>query len=564
MPIAGLSDIIILPRLGKIHRGIKREDGSPKAVRFFVLPGEKEIQEGKISPEVVKALRDRYGKEPTELSIYIPCEDKELWAPQYLKRYSRSRGLTCKGTGGNGPGKVLMRMVDTDTGNFANRNTQEGHWTKIFPDSMDADILKALGESYKRDPATFSICPGKECPEYASGNCKEVMCLQFILPDIPGLGVWQLDTSSVNSIKNINACDYYLKRSQGRISGIPLLLTTEPLETLTPQGRKQTVYVLHIRTRETMNQLLKYMLARVKLLEAGRAPSDQLDIPEAEEVEMPELLFPEHGEVPEEAPAEEPPETDEAPFPVEGATKQAPAATTSSQAPDESKIIDQEPGKESEDDLKKLRQKVATAWANVTGKKVDERKKWMKEVYQTDTMTDLNKDQLNDMYLRIQAMGNGEGKKGAEAPAKMSDAERKKKAQETIDDLNGKAPAAATPAPTPAPPAIEAQAPLSAPAAEVKAPQGRNWKEMTNEQVEAACKELGYSGLPEQTKLRNELHKLLHELGYTTDEEKRKYLTDISPLLTRDMTKDQLNDIIGGVKKALEALKEADKIPDDI
>ena len=82
------------------------------------------------------------------------------------------------------------------------------------------------------------------------------MNLRFILPEVPGLGVWQIDTGSKNSILNINSCAKVIKRAFGRVSMIPLKLTFEPIQVNNPEtGKKQTVYVLNLRTDVTLAQL---------------------------------------------------------------------------------------------------------------------------------------------------------------------------------------------------------------------------------------------------------------------------------------------------------------------
>ena len=220
MPIKGLSDATRrLPRLGKFHLGVKVRDKSgkgehPQATDYFVVP-----------EELKKFLPDK----PTELPIMIPTDDDEIWCPQYFKRYS-SRGLTCRGDG-----YTCRRMVDSDTGDMADRNTKEIAWKENL------------------------TCAGKECPWYIAKECKETMNLQFLMPDLPGLGVWQIDTSSTNSIRNINNTAALLREATPtkRISFIPLLLTIEPKEIISPDdGKKKTVRVLNLRSRATLRELM--------------------------------------------------------------------------------------------------------------------------------------------------------------------------------------------------------------------------------------------------------------------------------------------------------------------
>ena len=99
-------------------------------------------------------------------------------------------------------------------------------------------------------------CPGQACSYYKAGQCKELMTLQFLLPRVPGLGVWQLDTSSWHGMVNINSGLALVRSMFGRVSGVPLTLTLEPME-VRPDGLKKTVRVLQLRSRETMERMLQ-------------------------------------------------------------------------------------------------------------------------------------------------------------------------------------------------------------------------------------------------------------------------------------------------------------------
>lgn len=217
-PILGISENNRLLRVGKIHLGVKviNKSGNgehPEATDYFVVP-----------PEVEKI----YGPTPKELPVMIPTDDDELWCSQYYRRYSSTRGLVCKGDG-----VTCRRMIDTKTGDIAHRDTKEIFWKEGM------------------------ACLGQQCPDYIARDCKEVMNLQFILPDVPGLGVWQIDTGSINSIRNINAAAHMIRVAYGKISFIPLLLTLEPIDVVNPDdGKKKTVKVLNFRVRSTMRELM--------------------------------------------------------------------------------------------------------------------------------------------------------------------------------------------------------------------------------------------------------------------------------------------------------------------
>ena len=231
MPIKNLSEETRMPRLGKIHLGIRvpvLKDGQPvirdgkpimrpEKVEYFVLD--------KLNSGYQKIV-DLFGPQPKELRILIPVEDEELWATQYYKMYDMTRGLMCRGDGEN-----ASRMIDIKTGSLPNKDT---------------------GTVGMKD----MVCAGKNCPEYKAKKCGEVMNLRFILPEVPGLGIWQIDTGSINSILNINSCAKMIKAAFGRISMVPLSLTLEPIEVNNPEtGKKQKVYVLNLRSTVTLAQL---------------------------------------------------------------------------------------------------------------------------------------------------------------------------------------------------------------------------------------------------------------------------------------------------------------------
>ncbi len=258
MPIKGLSEQVRIPRLGKIHLGYKDEKkkGAPTATDYFVCP-----------PEVVAI----YGDKPTALPIMIPVEDEDIWASQYYRAYSNTRGLTCRGDG-----ETCRRMIDTETGAMANRDTKTVAWKE-------------------------GNCAGRECPDYQAKKCSEKMCLQFMLPEVPGIGVWQIDTGSINSIRNINSAATMIRGLCGRVKMIPLVLTLGKQEVVNPDdGKKKTVNVLSMTHGQSLHNLLTDSFKPVHELLAPlpvedeapldiegevikRAENNKPDIPEAEQ-----------------------------------------------------------------------------------------------------------------------------------------------------------------------------------------------------------------------------------------------------------------------------------------
>ncbi len=249
MPIKDLTERRRIPRLGKLRLGIKAVNANgreyPKAVDYFVVTSE--------DPGMAEAFRAAYGDKPKAIEIAFPTDHPEDWASQFYRNYSRSRGLVCKGDG-----EEATRLV------FAGDSSKA-------PAGHDP--------SGKRETEWVPVeCTGKKCPFCEKGDCKGTMFLQFLIPSIPGLGVWQLDTSSVNSILNVNSSVDLIQRVCGKIAMLPLTLRVVPMQ-VTPGGIKKTVWVLQLDIPVRLNEL-----------------SGRLMLPEAED-EIPEELYPTPEEV---------------------------------------------------------------------------------------------------------------------------------------------------------------------------------------------------------------------------------------------------------------------------
>ena len=309
MPIKNLSEETRMPRLGKIHLGIRvpvLKDGQPvirdgkpvmrpEKVEYFVLD---KLNSG------YQEIVDLFGPQPKELRILIPVEDEELWATQYYKMYDMTRGLICRGDGEN-----ASRMIDIKTGSLPNKDT---------------------GTVGMKD----MVCAGKNCPEYKVKKCGEVMNLRFILPEVPGLGIWQIDTGSINSILNINSCAKMIKAAFGRISMVPLSLTLEPIEVNNPEtGKKQKVYVLNLRSTVTLAQLADVAREQSKTFLLEAPDWDAVSEQKAEE-DIKEL-WPEDNPKVDKTTGEIKPEviTDNLDHPGAPVTLTPPAAATASQPP---------------------------------------------------------------------------------------------------------------------------------------------------------------------------------------------------------------------------------------
>ena len=251
-PIKGITDQLRLPRLGKIRLGIKVEpEGKasyPRATNYFVCP-----------PEV----QEVFGKEPTSLRITFPTDNPEMWAGHWYRAYTTYRGLVCKGDGDTANRMVdLDKVVDAKTG------------------SLPDDLHPKFWPMASRDSANTAMreiqCPGRECPQFQSKQCKPMMNLQFLLPEVEGAGgIWQIDTNSWNSIRNVLSGVTLIEALCGRTGLIPLSLSLVPME-VQPEGQgKKTVHVLQLTAPYKLADLFRYAaLPRGQAILALPAPDD--------------------------------------------------------------------------------------------------------------------------------------------------------------------------------------------------------------------------------------------------------------------------------------------------
>jgi hypothetical protein len=150
-------------------------------------------------------------------------------------------------------------LVDVNTGDVADRDSTEVRWQKGL------------------------TCTGRDCSEYQMKNCKEQMNLLFIMPDLPGAGIYQIDTSSVYSIINVNSqlapgdpnrgvAEGFIRAIFHRISFIPLTLKLAEKEVTPkddPKHRKKIVRVLSLDTRYSLYQLKEAATKVSGLLSVG-------------------------------------------------------------------------------------------------------------------------------------------------------------------------------------------------------------------------------------------------------------------------------------------------------
>lgn len=247
--IKNLSDIRRLSRVGKIHLGVKAtaRSGSeyPKAVDYFVVKADESTPES-----AAEAFKKVYGETPKELEVLFPVNSVNTFWDCFYKSYVRTATtggkLICKGDG------VSANRLNIETGEF-----------------MEIP------------------CPGPEDCEHAidkHGNptgCRRVGTLQFLIPSVGILGVWQIDTGSFNGIVGINSdIDMIRSVTGGRIAMIPLILKVIPKK-CNVEGKQSIIHHLRVEYRGTIQTLtaLSDKLNKQRQLSYDLAPINPDEIP---------------------------------------------------------------------------------------------------------------------------------------------------------------------------------------------------------------------------------------------------------------------------------------------
>ena len=188
--IKGLSDRRRLPRLGSIRLGLKVKNQNgveyPKETEYFVVP-----------PEVAEV----FGDKPTELEVMLPLNEIDAVFPQAYKHYGSGKGLKCQGDG------EIAYYVDPNTKEMVERE-----------------------------------CP---CELLDTNKCKQSATLMVMIPKVSVGGIYQIRTSSFNSIVDVNSGLDYVAALLGRFAMIPLTLRRVKTETHHDE-KKQNHYTLQI------------------------------------------------------------------------------------------------------------------------------------------------------------------------------------------------------------------------------------------------------------------------------------------------------------------------------
>jgi hypothetical protein len=174
-------------RIGKLKIGETKEkaraDGSvvsyPSKLDYIIA------KDG--AGNIVQAFHDVFGERPTEFRAVFPSNDPVDFYWEAYRRYGSGTGLVCHGDG---------RQA----------------------------IVEETGETIE--------CPC-QCAEGDHPTCKPVASLSLFLYDVPALGVFQIDTGSINSIRNMRWFISALPGlTGGQYAGIPFKVKVEPFQAM--------------------------------------------------------------------------------------------------------------------------------------------------------------------------------------------------------------------------------------------------------------------------------------------------------------------------------------------
>ena len=214
--INGISNRRRMPIIGKIRLGVKVSGPNgfyPKETPHFVVP-----------EEVAKV----FGAQPKELEVMFVSNAPTVNCPQALRWYGESAGLQCIGN------NQVARRLNQDTWKTESRS-----------------------------------CP---CEKLESGECGPRANLIFMIPKVSSGGLFQIDSSSINSMEKINSYFDFLSLTLGRIAMIPLKLRRVPV-TRRREGRPTTHYPLELRYEGSADETTRHqqetetVLRKIKMLE---------------------------------------------------------------------------------------------------------------------------------------------------------------------------------------------------------------------------------------------------------------------------------------------------------
>ena len=241
------------PRIGKLRLGeqvtvIDQQTGRPKersgsvvtrpsAVDYFRVDPEDDVT----SPESAASFLEVYGEKPRILRCQIPGRaPADVWEGAYRLYGTRKLKRRCDG-------------VECD------ERTATGGW------ESKPCVCKARG---------IFDTPRGETPH--KDRCKLGWTLNFLLPDVKGVGVWQITTASEISVRRVSGWLSMMANLVGDLLLLEFTLSLVPVD-VTPDGNSKEVWVLEPRAVAASPQMLLEGGGRAQAL---GLPSGDIPVPE--------------------------------------------------------------------------------------------------------------------------------------------------------------------------------------------------------------------------------------------------------------------------------------------
>lgn len=231
--IRGVSEERRTPRLGKIRLGIQVPNKSGKGTHpemspYFVFDGD---------TAAGAALYEHFGDQCTEIPVAFPSDDPSEFARRNLEMWGAGT-LKCRGNGVEAlalvdPAAFGKYRAAAEKAQGAFLPVPENVWRSTARAGNDdsepvREVIPCAGLGYDGQPPCVKFANGKDC--------KATMHLQVIVRGFPGLGIFQIDTSSVVNIQRLDDFLAYLGNfTGGRFAMVPLVMRLEPYDM---RGRK--------------------------------------------------------------------------------------------------------------------------------------------------------------------------------------------------------------------------------------------------------------------------------------------------------------------------------------
>jgi len=250
--IKGLSDAFTMPLLGRIGLGektIASESGKehPENRPYFVINESEDFEGNTVSHtnDWLSKLKTIYGEKPTYLEGWFPCDDSDVFAPQYLKAYAANK-LVCMGDGEKAcwyRDSVKLAQASRTPADLVESDIDTTQKAPMFPPFYD----------YKPN-SVFRTCKFRDCKHFCAAGtrgkiCRPVMEMLFVIPRVSQFGVFKITTSSEITIRNLNAM-IRVTRDQAKksgyeygIQGVPLKIYKKRIAT---SYKKDGTYIVDI------------------------------------------------------------------------------------------------------------------------------------------------------------------------------------------------------------------------------------------------------------------------------------------------------------------------------